>query len=366
MEYKNFKDISISRLGMGNMRLPERDGHIDIEAARAIIDRAVEGGVNYFDTAWMYHFCESQKFLGETLKRYPRDSFYLATKFHNGFQIDHKTMFEEQLKQLQTDYLDFYLLHGVGDASGPRYIDEGAVDYFLEQQQKGRIRYLGFSAHASTEYLAKFADHHKWDFAQIQLNYYDWLFKTAAEEYKILEERDIPIVVMEPVRGGRLASLTPEAEAPLRESHPEWSIASWAFRFVRDLPQVQVILSGMSSMDQIDDNLLTFSDDTQFTSKDRDVLYDAARLFEGQIQVPCTSCRYCCDGCPSQINIPEWLALYNRYKLEGEWIIKRFAPEVKSEGTPEQCIQCGACSGMCPQGIDIPGYMSQLAEFLKK
>ena len=119
-------------------------------------------------------------------------------------------------------------------------------------------------------------------------------------------------------------------------------------------------------MDQIDDNLLTFSDDTQFTSKDRDVLYDAARLFEGQIQVPCTSCRYCCDGCPSQINIPEWLALYNRYKLEGEWIIKRFAPEVKSEGTPEQCIQCGACSGMCPQGIDIPSYMSQLAEFLKK
>lgn len=366
MEYKKFKDISISRLGMGNMRLPERDGHINVEAARAIIDRAVEGGVNYFDTAWMYHFCESQKFLGETLKRYSRDSFYLATKFHNGFQIDHKTMFEEQLKQLQTDYLDFYLLHGVGDASGPRYIDEGAVDYFLEQQQKGRIRYLGFSAHASTEYLAKFADHHKWDFAQIQLNYYDWLFKTAAEEYKILEERDIPIVVMEPVRGGRLASLTPEAEAPLRESHPEWSIASWAFRFVCDLPQVQVILSGMSSMDQIDDNLLTFSDDTQFTSKDRDVLYDAARLFEGQIQVPCTSCRYCCDGCPSQINIPEWLALYNRYKLEGEWIIKRFAPEVKSEGTPEQCIQCGACSGMCPQGIDIPGYMSQLAEFLKK
>lgn len=362
MEYKKFKDLNISRLGMGNMRLPERDGHIDVEAARAIIDRAIEGGVNYFDTAWMYHSCESQKFLGETMKKYPRDSFYLATKFHNGFQLDHKTMFEEQLKQLQTDYVDFYLLHGVGDVNGPRYIDEGAVDYFIEQKRQGRIRYLGFSAHASTDYLARFADHHQWDFAQIQLNYFDWLFKTAEQEYKILEERGIPIVVMEPVRGGRLAGLTPEADALLREAHPEWSIASWAFRFVRSLPQVQVILSGMSTMDQINDNLLTFGDDTPFTEHDREILFDAARKFEGQVLVPCTSCRYCVDGCPAQINIPEWLALYNRYKLEGEWIIKRFAPEVKSEGKPEQCIQCGACSGMCPQSIDIPSFMTGLAE----
>lgn len=362
MEYKKFKDLNISRLGMGNMRLPEHDGHIDVEAARAIIDRAVEGGVNYFDTAWMYHSCESQRFLGEAMKKYPRDSFYLATKFHNGFQIDHKTMFEEQLRQLQTDYVDFYLLHGVGDANGPRYIDEGAVDYFIEQKRQGRIRYLGFSAHASTDYLARFADHHQWDFAQIQVNYFDWLFKTAAQEYKILEERGIPIVVMEPVRGGRLAGLIPEADAMLLKAHPEWSIASWAFRFVRSLPQVQVILSGMSSMDQINDNLLTFSDDTPFTEQDREILFEAARKFEGQVLVPCTSCRYCVDGCPSQINIPEWLVLYNRYKLEGDWIIKRFSPEVKSQGTPGQCIQCGACSGMCPQSIDIPKFIAELAE----
>lgn len=365
MEYKKFKDLNISRLGMGNMRLPERDGHIDVEAARAIIDRAIEGGVNYFDTAWMYHSCESQKFLGEAMKKYPRSSYYLATKFHNGFQIDHKTMFEEQLKQLQTDYIDFYLIHGVGDSNGPRYIEEGAVDYFIDQKKQGRIRHLGFSAHASTEYLAKFADHHQWDFAQIQLNYFDWLFKTAAQEYKILEERNIPIVVMEPVRGGRLASLTPEADKLLLEAHPEWSIASWAFRFVRSLPQVQLVLSGMSTMDQINDNLLTFNDNTPFTEQDRETLFAAARMFEGQVLVPCTSCRYCVDGCPSQINIPEWLALYNRYKLEGEWIIKRFSPEVKSEGKPEQCIQCGACSNMCPQSIDIPSYITGLADKMK-
>lgn len=365
MEYKKFKDLDISRLGMGNMRLPERDGHIDVEAAQAIIDRAIEGGVNYFDTAWMYHSCESQKFLGEALRKYPRESYYLATKFHNGFQLDHKTMFEEQLKQLQTDYVDFYLLHGVGDSNGPRYIDEGAVDYFIEQKRLGRIRYLGFSAHASTDYLAKFADYYEWDFAQIQVNYFDWLFKTAAQEYKILEDRGIPVVVMEPVRGGRLARLTPESEAPLRVSHPEWSIASWAFRFVRSLPQVQVVLSGMTTLDQMNDNLTTFSDETQFTLQDRDVLFEAARKFEGQVLVPCTSCRYCCDGCPSSINIPEWLALYNRYKLEGEWIIKRFAPEVKSVGTPEQCIQCGACNGICPQSLDIPSFLAQLAEKLE-
>lgn len=366
MEYKKFNDLNISRLGMGNMRLPECDGHIDEEAAGQIIDRAIEGGVNYFDTAWMYHSFGSQKFLGEAMKKYPRDSFYLATKYHNGFDVDHKTMFEEQLKQLQTDYVDFYLLHGVGDKSGPRYIEEGAVDYFLEQKEKGRIRYLGFSAHATPQYLAKFADHHQWDFAQIQLNYFDWLFRTAAAEYKVLEEHNIPIVVMEPVRGGRLASLTPEAEAMLKAAHPDWSVASWAFRFVRSLPQVQLVLSGMSAMAQINDNLVTFGDDTPFTDDDREILFDAARKFKDQIQVPCTSCRYCCDGCPSQINIPEWLSLYNRYKLEGEWIIKRFAPEVKSEGTPDQCLQCGACSGMCPQGIDIPSFLTTLAEGMNK
>lgn len=366
MIYKKFKDIEISTLGMGNMRLPHKPardekGELDWEESQKIIDYAIEHGVNYFDTAHVYNNTESESCVGHCLKKHDRSKFYIATKFNIGACKDYKGMFEAQLERLQTDYIDFYLIHCILDNNIDEYFESGAVDYFLEQQKLGRIKYLGFSSHASVKTLTRFADHHAWDFAQLQINYYDWMYGSTKEEYKVLEERNIPTVVMEPVRGGRLATLTPATEAILKEAHPEWSIPSWALRFVKSLPNVQVTLSGMSTMDQIIDNVATFSDETPFTEEDKKILLDVCEKFHDQIVVPCTGCRYCTDGCPMQINIPEFLKIYNTFKTQGAWALNQ-VDKVESEGKPGDCIGCGACMGHCPQSIQIPDYLHLLAE----
>lgn len=370
MKYKKFKDIELSRLGMGNMRLPSVDpknpnAPIDHPEAIKLIRRAYDEGINYFDTAYVYNDGDSEKCVGEAMSVLPRDSYYLATKFYIDAAEDYEAVFEEQLKRLQTDRIDFYLIHCVVDGNADRYIKSGAIEYFLEQKKKGRITYLGFSSHAGVDTLRRFADHHDWDFAQIQLNYYDWNYSTTKEEYKILEERNIPIMVMEPVRGGRLADLTPEADELLRKAHPDWSIAAWALKFVKSLPQVQVILSGMSTMGQLEDNLATFSEDEPLSDEDMATLMKACDMFKNQVQVPCTECRYCCSGCPKEINIPGYLKLYNSYKVDGVWALSG-ASEIESKGKPADCIGCGACTKHCPQSIDTPAIMVKLAEVLKE
>ncbi len=369
MEYKAYKDIQLSRLGMGNMRLPSKgegpNAPIDWEKAHEIIDYAMANGITYYDTAYVYNSGESERCLGAAMKKYPRDSFYLATKFNIMANPDYEAVFQEQLERLQTDRIDFYLMHCLMDGNIDKYLESGAIEYFLKQKELGRIRYLGFSSHASVETLTRFADHHAWDFAQLQINYFDWSYANTAKEYQVLADRSIPCVVMEPVRGGRLASLTPDAEALLKKAHPDWSVASWALRFVRSLPNVQVILSGMSTMDQIIDNVGTFRDDTPFTEADRATLMEACALFHNQLQVPCTACRYCCDDCPMGINIPEFLKVYNDYKVSGGMALGR-ASQVESKGTPEDCIGCGTCTGHCPQNIQIPDIMAEMAEAIRK
>ena len=369
MEYKAYKDIQLSRLGMGNMRLPSKgegpNAPIDWEKAHEIIDYAMEHGITYYDTAYVYNGGESERCLGAAVKKYPRDSFYLATKFNIMANPDYEAVFQEQLERLQTDRIDFYLMHCLMDGNIDRYLESGAIEYFLKQKELGRIRYLGFSSHAGVETLTRFADHHPWDFAQLQINYFDWSYANTAREYQVLADRSIPCVVMEPVRGGRLASLTPDAEALLKKAHPDWSVASWALRFVRSLPNVQVILSGMSTMDQITDNVGTFNDDTPFTEADRATLMEACELFHNQLQVPCTACRYCCDDCPMGINIPEFLKVYNDYKVSGGMALGR-AAQVESKGTPEDCIGCGTCTGHCPQNIRIPEIMAEMAEAIRR
>ena len=366
MIFKPFKDISLSRLGMGNMRLPQRfdlpENPIDREKGREMIDLIMKSGVNYYDTAYVYNGGDSERFLGEILADYDRDSYYLATKFNYGANPDYKAVFEEQLKRCNTDHFDFYLLHAVGDGNYQDYIKCGCIEYFKELKKQGKIKYLGFSAHASHEVLRKFSDLEKWDFTQIQLNYYDWLFGGAKGEYEILAERNVPVIVMEPVRGGRLASLTPEAEAVLKEAHPDWSIASWAFRWVKRLPQVQVVLSGMSNMEQVRDNLNTFSDDRALTDEEEKLLFKACDMFKSQIQVPCTGCRYCCDNCPSQIDIPKIMTVCNDYRINGEWALHGLRDRDKP--TPKDCLGCGECTKHCPQGIDIPALMSEMREKL--
>jgi len=371
MIYKDFKDIKLSRLGLGNMRLPAVDpkdpkSPIDWPAAHEIMDYAMAQGINYYDTAYVYNYGESEKCLGAGMKKFDRSSFYIATKFNIRANPDYKAVFEEELERLQTDYIDFYLIHCILDNNVDDYINSGAIEYFLEQQKLGRIKYLGFSSHAGLASLEKFADHHKWDFAQLQINYFDWNYRETKKEYQILADRDIPCMVMEPVRGGRLASLNKEAEEILKAAHPDWSIASWALRFVRTLPNVQVILSGMSNMEQIMDNVNTFSDPYELSDEDMETLMKACDAFHNSLVVPCTGCRYCCEDCPMQINIPEYLKVYNTYKVESSGAAKGLAKEIQSEGTPADCIGCGCCTSHCPQSIDIPEIMTKLAEILEK
>lgn len=369
MEYKAFKDMELSRLGMSTMRLPtegdENGAPIDYPRAEAIVDYAMASGVNYFDTAWMYHGGASEGFLGKALAaRYPRDSFHVATKFHIQADSDYRKVFETQLKRLGVGYVDFYLVHAVMDNTYRDYLDSGCVDYLLEQRREGRIRYLGFSSHASPQVLRVFADSYgrPWDFAQIQCNYLDWEYSTTKEEYEILKERGIPIMVMEPVRGGKLARLTPAAERPLRAAHPDWSLPSWALRWARALPQVQTVLSGMSNLEQISDNVRTFCDRTPFSADDRELLRGACTSFHDELSVPCTACRYCVDSCPAGIDIPAVLAAYNRQRMGSSSALGT----VRSldGGKPEDCVGCGACTAHCPQGIDAPSIMTKIARLL--
>lgn len=365
MIYKPFRNISLSCLGMGAMRLPMKDkDHIDYDKAHRILDHAYESGINYFDTAYVYQGGDSERCLGECMKKYPRDSFYIASKFHIGANPDYEAVFEEQLKRLQTNRIDFYLLHCLQENNVESYLSSGAIDYFRKQKELGRITYLGFSSHASPATLTRFADHCQWDFAQIQMNYYDWQNGTTAQEYEILAQRHIPIIVMEPVRGGRLAALTPQVEDMLKAVHGDWSMASWALRFVASHPQVQVILSGMSSMEQLSDNLETFAQPCGLNEQDMQLLMEAGQKFKSQVQVPCTECRYCTPECPMGINIPAFLKVYNNYKVNGPGALNGLG-RVESQGKPSDCVACGACTGHCPQNIGIPDIMAKLAELQK-
>lgn len=363
MLYKPFHNLSISQLGMGCMRLPtigER-GPIDEEKAREIIEYVYEHGVNYFDTAYRYHNGESEKFVGKVLSQYPRDSWYLASKMPGHMMQPGWTpagIFEDQLARCGVEYFDFYLLHNLCETSIDTYMDEelGILDYLLEQKKAGRIRYLGFSAHARPETMERFlAWRDCFDFAQIQLNYLDWTLQNAKRKYDILVERGIPVMVMEPCRGGRLASLNEEANAMLKKARPNDSIASWAFRFVKSMPGVQVILSGMTQLDQAADNIKTFSDPTPLTEEEMELLQKAASTLVNL--VPCTACRYCCEGCPKNLDIPNLISLYNEVSFDPSPGLAFMVAALKDEEMPSNCIACGECKKVCPQGIDIPEIM---------
>lgn len=365
MIYKKFKDIELSMLGMGNMRLPmNEDGKtINREEAAKIIDIAMANGINYYDTAYVYQGGDSEKFLGETMPKYPRDSYYLATKYNMMANPDYKAVFAEQLERLQTDRIDFYLLHCFLDNNCEGYLTNGCIEFFEEMQRQGKITYLGFSSHAGTETLEKVASYRKWDFAQIQLNYFDWLYGTAKKEYEILTERNIPVMVMESIRGGRLSNLTPEANKILTDYAPDKSISSWALRFLMSLDGVQVMLSGMSTTDQIKDNLTNFQKNEALTPAETDILFEACRKFRSALVVPCTGCSYCTKGCPMQLDIPQIMKLYNNLKT-GTGPVREPLKALGDKG-PSACIGCGACTAVCPQGIQIPDIMKDFAAAMK-
>ena len=373
MIYNEACQETLSRLGFGTMRLPLReDGSIDQAHFERMVDYAIEHGVNYFDTAWPYHAMRSEIAAGKALARHPRESWRLASKYP-GHQIaqsyDPAQIFEAQLKKCGVEYFDFYLLHNVYENSIDTYMDSrwGILPYFLEQKRLGRIRHLGFSCHARPDTLERFLDYagDAMEFCQIQLNYMDWTLQQAKEKYDMLTRRGLPVWVMEPVRGGRLAALSPEDTSRLNALRPEESTASWAFRWLIRLPNVKMILSGMSSLEQMKDNVKTFSEDKPLSDAEAALLEEIAEGMKNAI--PCTRCRYCCDGCPMQLDIPMMMHAYNDLRISsGSLTVPMQFDALPKEKRPEACLACGACKAVCPQNIDIPGVLSELSGLLAK
>lgn len=374
MKTRKFKDKELSLLGFGAMRFPtvECDGKhvVDMELTSEMIGKAIECGVNYFDTAYIYHEGKSESILGKILSLYPRDSYYIADKFPGHWlKEDFKPneVFEEQLARCGVDYFDFYLLHNVDENSVSTYLDPklGILDYLLKQKEAGRIRHLGFSTHAGLEGLEEFLKTagDKMEFCQIQYNYLDRTLQRAEEKYELLSRYGIPVWVMEPVRGGRLANLPDAAQGILKKMRPDASIASWCMRWLESKPNVTVILSGMSTMEQVEDNIRTLSTDAPITEEECEALYGIAEGLKKS--VPCTGCRYCTEGCPMGLDIPALIELHNELSFESftDKVTIKFDPADESK-KPASCIVCGKCSKVCPQKINIPKTLSALAETL--
>ena len=349
MVYKDYQDLKLSALGLGAMRLPVIDGddaRIDEEKTAEMVAYAMEKGINYYDTAWGYHNGNSEIVMGKALSRYDRDSYYLATKFP-GYDLSNmdkvEEIFEKQLEKCRVDYFDFYLVHNVCEMNIDAYLDEkyGIYDYLVKQKENGRIRHLGFSAHGSCEVMKRFLDKYgkSMEFCQIQLNWLDWSFQNAKGKVELLKEWNLPVWVMEPLRGGKLASLKAEDEAKLKTLRPDESVPAWAFRFLQALPEVTMVLSGMSNMEQLKENIETFEADK-----------------------PCTACHYCVSHCPKGLNIPELIEMYNEHCFTGGgFLAPMLIATMPEEKRPGACVGCRSCEAVCPQQIKISEMMSDFA-----
>ncbi|MBO4338268.1 MAG: aldo/keto reductase [Lachnospiraceae bacterium] len=362
------------KLGFGLMRLPESGGRIDLERVKTMVDKYMQMGMRYFDTAYVYHGGMSEVAAREALvKRYPRDSFMLATKLP-AWEIrkaeDVDRIFNEQLERAGVDYFDLYLLHSIEDGSNyETYEKYDCFSWGMKMKEEGKIRHLGFSYHGSPELLEQVLDRHpETEFVQIQLNYLDRTNPVVRSEalYNILHERNIPIIVMEPVRGGMLANMDPEIEKMFKDKRPDMSVASWALRYVGSLPGVMTILSGMSTEEQMDDNIRTFTDFEPLSQEEMDVVDKVTGQILKMEQIGCTACKYCTPGCPMKISIPDVFRTVNTLRrYPDDWRAKNFYSGVASRGgRASDCIACGQCEGVCPQHLPIIELLKEAADIL--
>ncbi len=368
---------AMPKLGFGLMRLPEKDGKIDMEHLCRMVDAYMQAGMNYFDTAYVYHGGNSEKAIKEALvQRYPRDQFMLATKLPAWCMkepADRDRIFSEQLERCGVDYFDLYLLHSIEDGgNGETYERLDCFNWGLQKKTEGKIRHFGFSFHGSPAYLIQVLDAHpEIEFVQIQLNYADWKNPVvrSGELYEILHSRNIPMIIMEPVKGGTLAGLKPELEAMYRAVRPDASIASWALRFVGSLPGVMTILSGMSTEEQMKDNIGTFADFIPLSEDERKLVEKVRTIMLDVPQIGCTSCRYCTPGCPMNISIPDVFRAVNTMNLYGDvFRPKAFYGGVigQGHGRASECIACGQCEGVCPQHLPIIDLLKDASEKLDR
>ena len=369
MIYKDFQDLKLSALGMGCMRLPRNsgdDGDVNVAETQRMVNYAMDHGVNYYDTAWGYHNGNSETVIGQALRKYPRESYYLATKFP-GYDLANmpkvREIFPRQLEKCGVDYFDFYLFHNVCEMNIDAYLDPryGILDYLLEQKNQGRIRHLGFSAHGSYEVMRRFLDAYgsHMEFCQIQLNYVDWNFQDAKDKVELLRRHNLPVWVMEPLRGGRLAKLSEAEAAPLKTMRPDETIPAWAFRFLQSIPSVVVTLSGMSNLEQMRANLATYQTEAPLSESEMSGLLKMAQGMVSQTALPCTACHYCVSHCPKGLDIPELLALYNEHSFTGGGFLAPMAlSAIPQDKWPSACIGCRSCEKVCPQQLKISEAMA--------
>ena len=365
MEYRENKRLNarVSLLGFGGMRFPtDGEGKIREAEAAGMLRRALEGGVNYFDTAHYYHDSQSEAFLGRVLAGVPRDSYYLATKlpvWKVESVSDAQAIFDLQLERLHTGYFDFYLFHALDRKRWQAVKKQGMVEWAEELVRAGKIRRLGFSFHDSYEAFEEILTARQWDFCQLQLNYVDWLFQDGKAKVELLEERRIPVWVMEPLRGGRLARLSDQEAAPLKAMRPDETIPAWAFRFLQSIPSVTMVLSGMSDLEQMKANIATFQTEAPLNEKEAAGLMEVAGGMVSQTALPCTACHYCVSHCPKGLNIPELLALYNEHSFTGGGFLAPMAlSAIPQDKWPSACIGCRSCEKVCPQQLKISEAMA--------
>ena len=376
IEKRNLSPIkeAVSLLGFGTMRYPMLGQEIDRETLRAMFDLAMSQGVNYYDTAYVYHGGQSEVMVGELLvDRYPRESFLLADKMP-GWKLpqqataqDMMDIFHEQQRRLHTEHIDFYLIHSLDLPAWEKLLTQGVLDFIQQLRESGQVSYIGFSFHDDPESLRPILAATKWDFAQIQLNYYDWQGEqNAAEQYRILSEAGLPIIVMEPIRGGALASLPEEGQACLEKAGMS-SGAAAALRWVGSKEQVLTVLSGMSSLPQMEENCATFQSFRPINEEEEAAIQGAVAALNNRSFIPCTGCRYCCDECPQGIDVSKALKAKNEYlSFQNAAALNNYYRLLKPGERPQDCRCCGACARVCPQGIDVPTEMVKLAEELQR
>ena len=360
MEKRKMEKLGIetSLLGFGCMRFPVTpEGKIDEAQSQKMLDKAIASGVNYFDTAYPYHGGESESFVGKALKKYDRSSYFLATKLpvwevNNLKDVD--TIFKEQLTKLQTDYIDFYLMHALNKERFENMLKIGCIEKLEQLKAEGKIRYLGFSFHDNYETFERIIDYRDWDFCQIQLNYMDANEQAGLKGYQLAEKKGVPIVVMEPVKGGSLAAYAEDITGRFRSLDPEASVASFAMRWVGSLPNVKVVLSGMSSMEQVEDNLKTFTSFRALSEKEQQEINEIVKLINSRVQNGCTGCNYCMP-CPAGVNIPMNFRVWNTYHMYQNYgmVENRWEKELGAAAQAKNCVKCGKCEQSCPQKLPI-------------
>jgi len=365
MDYTHIAGANPSRLGYGCMRFPvdKETKKIKEDEAMALLDQAIAGGVTYFDTGWMYHNYASEEFMGRAMQRYPRDSFYFATKMPcwEVKSLEHaKEIFAKQLEHMRTDYFDFYLFHNLTRESWEKMHRLGIYELLVQYHEEGKIRRLGFSFHDNVEVFKEILDYRDWDFCQIQLNYMDTRHQAGLAGLAYAHSKGVPVVIMEPAKGGSLAQLSGEVVEKLTELDPDATMASWAMRWVGSQPGVAVVLSGMSTPEQVADNVNTFSDFKPLDEKEAAAVQATADLLRSRLKNGCTSCKYCIP-CPFGVDISTCFTIWNSMSVYRNPKLTHVAwKALKPENRPDRCVKCGKCEKVCPQQLPIREHLAQI------